>query len=187
MKRNKRTTDIDKDELSDLFIESSSASQELRRRGIYYITGMIESGDLVDIQQDMLLKHLTGWNGGDIQIVINSCGGDSTEGWGLIDMMNWVRMDIRTLVLGEASSLGSMILASGTPGKRAAAPNATIMIHAPWITHMAGSKPELVAQMKDVVQEHERSEKLWLHCSKYTTAAQVRKHLLIVTGKHSLK
>jgi ATP-dependent Clp protease protease subunit len=65
----------------------------------------------------------------DIFLYINSPGGNIVSMYSIFDTMQYIKPDICTLAYGQASSAGSFILASGTPGKRFALPNADIMIH----------------------------------------------------------
>jgi len=67
----------------------------------------------------------------DIALYINSPGGVVTAGLSIIDTMNYIRCDVATLCLGQACSMGAVILAVGTKGKRFALPNARIMVHQP--------------------------------------------------------
>ena len=65
----------------------------------------------------------------DICMYINSPGGVITSGLGIYDTMQYVKPDIRTVCVGRAMSMGCFLLAGGTPGKRYALPNSTIMMH----------------------------------------------------------
>lgn len=67
----------------------------------------------------------------DITFYINSPGGVVTAGLAIYDTMRYVRCDIATLCLGQAASMGAVLLAAGTAGKRYALPNARILIHQP--------------------------------------------------------
>ena len=67
----------------------------------------------------------------DINIYINSPGGSVTAGMAIYDTMQFIKPDIRTLCIGQACSMGAFLLAGGTIGKRAALPNARVMIHQP--------------------------------------------------------
>jgi len=67
----------------------------------------------------------------DITFYINSPGGIVTSGMSIYDTMNYVKCDIATLCLGQAASMGAVLLAAGTKGKRYALPNSRIMIHQP--------------------------------------------------------
>ncbi|MCX5706767.1 MAG: ATP-dependent Clp endopeptidase proteolytic subunit ClpP [Candidatus Omnitrophica bacterium] len=68
----------------------------------------------------------------DINIYVNSPGGSVTAGLAIYDTMQFVKCDIATYCVGQASSMGALLLCAGTKGKRQALPNARIMIHQPW-------------------------------------------------------
>ena len=68
----------------------------------------------------------------DISLYINSPGGDITAGLAIYDTMQFVQCDVATYCLGQASSLGAVLLSAGTKGKRYALPHARIMLHQPW-------------------------------------------------------
>ena len=68
----------------------------------------------------------------DIQLYINSPGGIVPSGLAIYDTIQFVKPDVATTCVGMAASLGALLLAAGTKGKRAALPNARIMIHQPW-------------------------------------------------------
>jgi ATP-dependent Clp protease protease subunit len=67
----------------------------------------------------------------DIYVYINSPGGIITSGLAIYDTMNYIKPDIVTICVGQAASMGAILLAAGTKGKRYAVPNSRIMIHQP--------------------------------------------------------
>ncbi len=67
----------------------------------------------------------------DVQLYINSSGGSVTAGLAILDTMRYIRPDVMTLCIGQAMSMGAVLLAAGTPGKRLALPNSRIMLHQP--------------------------------------------------------
>jgi len=67
----------------------------------------------------------------DITFYINSPGGSVTSGMAIYDTMQYVKCDIATLCMGQAASMGALLLAAGTAGKRYSLPNSRIMIHQP--------------------------------------------------------
>ena len=67
----------------------------------------------------------------DIQFYINSPGGEVTSGLMIYDTMQYIKADVQTICMGMAASMGAVLLAAGTRGKRFALPNAEIMIHQP--------------------------------------------------------
>lgn len=68
----------------------------------------------------------------DISLYINSPGGDITAGLAIYDTMQFVQCDVATYCIGQAASMGAVLLAAGTAKKRYALPNARIMLHQPW-------------------------------------------------------
>ena len=67
----------------------------------------------------------------DIYLYINTPGGLVTAGLGIYDTMQYIKPDVSTLCIGQAASMGSFLLASGTKGKRFSLPNSRIMVHQP--------------------------------------------------------
>jgi len=68
----------------------------------------------------------------DISVYVNSPGGSVTAGLAIYDTMQYIRCDVATYCVGQAASMGAVLLAAGAKGKRFALPNARIMIHQPW-------------------------------------------------------
>jgi len=68
----------------------------------------------------------------DINIYINSPGGEVTAGLAIYDTMQFIRPDISTICIGQAASMAAVLLCAGTPGKRFALPNSRIVLHQPW-------------------------------------------------------
>jgi len=68
----------------------------------------------------------------DVNVYINTPGGSVTSGLAIYDTMQFIKPDVNTYCVGQASSLGALLLAAGTKGKRYALPHARIMIHQPW-------------------------------------------------------
>lgn len=67
----------------------------------------------------------------DIQLYINSPGGEVTAGFGIYDTMQYIQPDVSTICVGQAASWAAVLLAGGAPGKRMALPNARVLIHQP--------------------------------------------------------
>jgi ATP-dependent Clp protease protease subunit len=68
----------------------------------------------------------------DIYLYINSPGGSVTAGLAMYDTMQYIKPDVATICIGQAASMGAVLLAAGAKGKRFALPNSRIMIHQPW-------------------------------------------------------
>lgn len=152
-------------------------NQELKDRGIYYITGQISENSLLEIHQDVLLKHLDPHWKDDIQLIINSPGGMMNEMNTLIDLLDWVRMDIHTTAIGEVASAGACLACCGTKGKRVITPNTTVMIHGPMV-EVGGNKGQIVSETNEMKRVHNRMVQFWIKHSKYKTEKQIEKHFL---------
>ena len=158
-----------------LFYEDPS--EELCKKGIYYISGGIDSGSLLGIQQDIMLKQMNPKWKDEIQIIVNSYGGDVAECWALIDLLDWVKMDVRTIAMGYCASAGACIACCGTYGKRVISPNTTIMIHGAK-TGAYGDVRQIMSVSKDLQDEHQKDIKFWLKHSKYKRKDKVEEVFL---------
>lgn len=86
----------------------------------------------------------------DITMYINSPGGSFTSLMAIYDTMQYVRPDVRTVCLGQAASAAAVLLAAGAPGKRAALPNARVLIHQPATEGARGQVSDLEIQAKEI-------------------------------------
>jgi len=91
----------------------------------------------------------------DISIYINSPGGSITAGLAIYDTMRFVKPDISTICIGQASSMGAVLLAAGTKGKRFALPNSRVMIHQPW-GGFQGQASDIDIQAREILKMRER-------------------------------
>jgi ATP-dependent Clp protease, protease subunit len=87
----------------------------------------------------------------DINIYVNSPGGSVTAGLAIYDTMQFVTPDVATYCLGQAASMGAVLLAGGTKGKRFALPNSRVMIHQPW-GGTQGTAMDLEIQVKEILK-----------------------------------
>jgi len=97
----------------------------------------------------------------DIHFYINSPGGSVTAGMAIYDTMNFVSCDVRTYGIGQCASMGAFLLASGTPGKRYALPNARIMIHQP-SAGMEGTAEEILIHATEFEKTKQKLNRLLL-------------------------
>ena len=102
----------------------------LLKERIVFITGAVEDQMSSLICAQLLFLEAENPTK-DISIYINSPGGIVTSGLSVYDTMQYVRPEVSTVCVGQAASMGSLLLAAGAPGKRYALPNARIMIHQP--------------------------------------------------------
>lgn len=100
----------------------------------------------------------------DIHLYINSPGGSVTSGLAIYDTMQFLTCDVNTYCIGQAASMGAVLLCAGTKGKRYALPNARIMIHQPW-GGVQGQATDISIQAKEILRLKDRlNEILATHC-----------------------
>ncbi len=93
----------------------------------------------------------------EISLYINSPGGAVTSGMAIYDTIQYVRPDISTICLGQAASMGAVMLAAGTPGKRYALPNSRILIHQPMVSGgIGGQAADIDIQADEILRLRER-------------------------------
>ncbi len=91
----------------------------------------------------------------DINLYINTPGGSITAGMAIYDTMQFVKCDVATYCVGQAASLGALLLCAGKKGKRYALPNSRIMIHQPW-GGVQGSAEDISRQAKEILRLREK-------------------------------
>lgn len=87
----------------------------------------------------------------DINIYINSPGGSVTAGLAIYDTMRFVKCDVATYCVGQAASMGALLLAAGTKGKRSALPHSRVMIHQPW-GGIQGAAADISIHAKEILK-----------------------------------
>ena len=105
----------------------------------------------------------------DIHLYVNSPGGSVTAGLAIYDTIQWVACDVATYCVGQAASMGAVLLTAGTKGKRFALPNARIMIHQP----LAGAQGS--------------AEEILIHAREFQRIKQRMNEILIKHTGHSLE
>src|ERR1700678_1140184 len=102
----------------------------------------------------------------DIHLYINSPGGSVTSGLAIYDTMQFMTCDVNTYCVGQAASMGAVLLAAGTKGKRYALPNARIMIHQPW-GGVQGQASDISIQAKEILRLKDRLNSILAkHCGR---------------------
>ena len=91
----------------------------------------------------------------DINVYVNSPGGSISAGLAIYDTMQFVKPDVSTTCIGMAASMGAVLLAAGTKGKRYALPNARLMIHQPW-GGTQGTASDITIQAAEIVKAKSR-------------------------------
>ena len=100
----------------------------------------------------------------DISLYINTPGGSITAGLAIYDTMQFLKCDISAYCIGQAASMGAVLLAAATKGKRYALPNARVMIHQPW-GGTQGTASDISIQAKEILNLREKLNKIISECT----------------------
>ena len=102
----------------------------------------------------------------DVNIYVNSPGGSVTAGLAIYDTMRFIQPEVATYCLGQAASMGAVLLAGGTKGKRFALPNARVMIHQPW-GGAQGTARDMEIQVEEILKMKKKLEGILAeHCGR---------------------
>jgi ATP-dependent Clp protease, protease subunit len=96
----------------------------------------------------------------DITLYINSPGGVITSGLSILDTMNYIRCDVATLCMGQACSMGSLLLTAGAKGKRFALPNSRVMVHQPH-GGAQGQATDIEIQAREILNIRKRINEIY--------------------------
>jgi len=88
----------------------------------------------------------------DISLYINSPGGSITAGLAIYDTMQFIRPDVTTICVGQAASMGALLLTAGSKGKRFALPNSRILIHQPSMGGLSGQASDIDIHAKEILR-----------------------------------
>ena len=91
----------------------------------------------------------------DINVYINSPGGSVTAGLAIYDTMQFIKCDVATYCVGQAASMGALLLSAGAKGKRFVLPNSRVMIHQPW-GGVEGAAADISIQAKEILKLRDR-------------------------------
>ncbi|QFQ01979.1 ATP-dependent Clp protease proteolytic subunit 2 [Corynebacterium urogenitale] len=129
--------------------KESNPYNKLFEERIIFLGTQVDDASANDIMAQLLV--LEGLDPDrDITMYINSPGGSFTSLMAIYDTMQYVRPDVQTVCLGQAASAAAVLLAAGTPGKRAALPNARVLIHQPASGGVQGQVSDLEIQAKEI-------------------------------------
>lgn len=95
----------------------------------------------------------------DINLYINSVGGYINAGLAIYDTLRWISCEVNTYCIGQASSMGALLLAAGTKGKRFALPNSRIMIHQPY-GGVGGTQSDIELQAREILWNKRRTNEI---------------------------
>ena len=136
-------------EHSSFGAKESNPYNKLFEERIIFLGAQVDDTSANDIMAQLLV--LEGLDPDrDITMYINSPGGSFTSLMAIYDTMQYVRPDVSTVCLGQAASAAAVLLAAGAPGKRAALPNARVLIHQPATQGIQGQVSDLEIQAKEI-------------------------------------
>ncbi len=137
----------------------------LLKERVIFVTGPIEDYGASLITAQLLFLEAENPKK-EISMYINSPGGVVTAGMAIYDTMQFVKPPVATLCIGQAASMGSLLLAGGEPGHRSALPNARVMLHQP-SGGFQGQASDIERHAEDIVKMKRRLEEIYmLHTGK---------------------
>ena len=140
--------------MKEMFVGNNIEKSMLENRHIF-LWGAID-----DDSAELIVKKILYFDSqahDDITMYINSPGGIISSGLAVYDAMQYVKSDIATICMGQAASMGSIILSAGTKGKRSAWPNARVLIHQPLISgNVFGPASDIQIQAEEILRIRER-------------------------------
>jgi ATP-dependent Clp protease protease subunit len=101
----------------------------------------------------------------DISLYINSPGGSISSGLAILDTMRFVEPDIVTICVGQAASMGAVLLAAGTKGKRYSLPHSRILIHQPSMSGLAGQAADIDIYAREILRMREILNQILADCT----------------------
>ncbi len=153
--------------LVPMVVEQSSRGERaydiysrLLKERIIFITGPIEDNMAAIIAAQLLFLEAENPKR-DIAMYINSPGGVVTSGLAIYDTMQFIKPEISTLCIGQAASMGSLLLCAGQKGKRFALPNARIMVHQP-SGGFQGQASDIQRHAEDIVKMKRRLNEMYV-------------------------
>ena len=154
-----------KNQLVPMVIEKTQGGERafdiysrLLKERIVFVTGGIED-HMANLVVAQLLFLEAEDPKKDIFLYINSPGGSVTAGLSIVDAMNHIKPDVATVCVGMAASMGSVLLSQGAKGKRAALPNAEVMIHQPW-GGVQGQASDIEITARHILKTRDRLNKM---------------------------
>ncbi len=137
----------------------------LLREHIIFLTGPVEDHMASVIIAQLLFLEAENPKK-DIEMYINSPGGVVTAGLAIYDTMQFIKPKVRTLCVGQAASMGSLLLCAGEPGMRAALPHARIMVHQP-SGGFQGQASDILRHAEDIMKVKKRLNEIYVkHCGR---------------------
>ncbi|PPR75206.1 MAG: ATP-dependent Clp protease proteolytic subunit [Alphaproteobacteria bacterium MarineAlpha3_Bin5] len=162
-----RNHDLPMNNLVPMVVESTNRGERafdifsrLLKERIVFLTGGVDDSVASLICAQLLFLESENPNK-DISFYINSPGGAVTAGLAIYDTMQYIRPDISTVCIGQAASMGSLLLAAGASGKRYSLPNSRIMIHQP-SGGAQGQASDIEIQAREILKLRERLNNIYV-------------------------
>ncbi|MCX7346759.1 MAG: ATP-dependent Clp protease proteolytic subunit [Alphaproteobacteria bacterium] len=133
----------------------------LLRERIIFLTGAVDDNVAASICMQLLFLEAENPKK-EISLYINSPGGVVTSGLSIYDTMQFIRCPVSTIVMGQAASMGSLLLAAGAKGLRYALPNSRIMVHQPSGGYQ-GQVTDIMIHAKEVESLKRRLNEIYVH------------------------
>src|SRR6186997_2811539 len=133
----------------------------LLKERIIFITGPVEDGMATVVVAQLLFLEAENPKK-EISIYINSPGGVVTSGMAIYDTMQFIRPPVSTLCIGQAASMGSLLLTAGSAGMRFALPNARIMVHQP-SGGFQGQATDIMLHAQEILNLKKRLNEIYVH------------------------
>ena len=128
--------------------EAIRIEDELLQSREIFFTGVVQSDSMEAVLKQLIYLYRADPEK-EITMYINSPGGSVTAGLAIYDTMQYVKCDVQTICMGQAASMGAILLAGGTVGKRYALPSSRVMIHQPW-GGAQGQASDIAIQAKEI-------------------------------------
>lgn len=157
--------------------EEEQEVESIKEAAIIFLNGEIGHQHLA-ICAELLSYHYSDYQG-EIQLLINSDGGNVSTGWAIVDTMNFIRVPVRTVALGICASMAADIFSNGD--YRVIGEHSTLMVH-PHSAGRGGSYSSLLAASKMDEIEHNRRLLHYLNNSNYDTLEEVEENLFSTRG-----
>jgi ATP-dependent Clp protease, protease subunit len=139
--------------MKKMLVGSEIQEQMFKRREIF-LWGAVDDDSAKSIVQKIL--YFDGQSDEDIILYINSPGGIISSGLAIYDAMQYAKSDIKTICMGQAASMGAVLLTAGTKGKRSAWKNARVLIHQPLISgNVFGPASDIKIQAEEMMRIRE--------------------------------
>lgn len=130
----------------------------LMEERVIFLTGVVNSQmSQRVIAQLLFLQHSN--PDGEVSMYIDSPGGSVSAGLAIYDTMQFIKPEIRTICVGQAASMGAVLLTGGTEGKRMALPNSRMMIHQPQ-SGFCGQETDIQIQAKEIARTRSRLDRI---------------------------